>query len=167
MGFISKLFQRGISKILYSTILLLSVMEGFENYPTNSFIIIGVIILTAFSIMVMETFAHILEHDIERKQLSTNKQIFDILKSQFPVFAATVYPCIFFLMSVMNIISVDIAFDISEYSLCALLFFYGFNASRLSGGRFPRNTFYGFTAFIIGLLIANVKVFADFLKKLA
>lgn len=167
MNFISKLFQREISKILYSTVLLLSVMEGFENYPTNSFTIIGVVILTALSIMVMESFAHILEHDIEHKHLSTNKQISSVLKSQLPVFAATVYPCIFFLLSAAGIISIDIAFDISEYSLCAMLFFYGFHASRLSGGRFFRNAFYGFTSFIIGLLIANVKVLADFLKKLA
>ncbi|SRR5690606_5865262 len=167
MGFISKFFKRGISKILYSTILILSVMEGFENYPANSFVIIAIIVSTALSIIIMESFAHTLEHDIENKRLSSNKQIIGIIRNQLPVFAAIVYPCIFFLMSAIGIISIEIAFDISEYSLCALLFFYGFNASRLSGGRFPRNTFYGLTSFIIGLLIANVKVFADFLKKLA
>jgi hypothetical protein len=167
MKFFKNIFSKGISRILYSTVLLLSVMEGFENYPTNSFVIIGVIILSALSIMIMESFAHILEHDIEHKAISSSKEVISVLKSQFPVFAATIYPCIFFILSTTGILSIDTAFDISEYSLCALLFFYGFNASRLSGGRFSRNAFYGFTSFIIGLLIANVKVLADFLKKIA
>ncbi len=54
---------QGISRIIYATILILSVMESLEVYPTNSIIMIIIIILTVVSILLIESYSDILEHD--------------------------------------------------------------------------------------------------------
>lgn len=165
VNFLKKVYGEGISRILYSTILVMSVMESLDGYPTNSFVVLLLILLTVVSIILIESYSHLLEHDIKHKKTTDSEGLKQIIKLQLPVFIAVIFPVILFLLSGTGIISIELAFDLSEYSLAGMLFFYGFTARRLSGASVPRSLFAGFNSLLIGMLIANIKVLADLLKK--
>ncbi len=76
-----------------------------------------------------------------------------------------IYPCLFFSLSAIGLIEIETAFDLSEYSLAGMLFFYGYTARILSGAKIFRSIFAGIVSLFIGLLIANIKILSDFLKK--
>jgi ABC-type Fe3+ transport system permease subunit len=163
--FLRKIYGEGISRILYSTILVISVMESLDDYPTNSFAIMVIILLTVISILLIESYSHLLEEDIKYKRVTKPEGIRKIVKMQLPVFIAAIYPCLFFSLSLIGIIKVDTAFDLSEYSLAGMLFIYGFTARRISGAKILRSLFAGTISLLIGLMIANIKVLSDLLKK--
>lgn len=165
MNFLKNIYTRGISRIIYATILVLSVMESMEDYPTNSVIIIVIIILTVVSILLIESYSDVLEHDIKHRRTTQFEGIFKIIKTQYPVFIAVIYPCLFFSLSAIGLIKIETAFDLSEYSLAGMLFVYGYTARRLSGAKILRSIFAGIVSLFIGLLIANIKILSDFLKK--
>lgn len=165
MGFLRKLYGEGISRILYSTILVISVMESLDGYPTNSLVVILLILLTVISILLIESYSHILEEDIKHKRITGTEGVKRIIKLQLPVFIAIIYPCLFFILSLAGLISIELAFDLSEYSLAGMLFFYGYTARRMSGAKISRSLLAGLTSLMIGMLIANIKILADLLKK--
>ena len=164
-NFLKKVYGEGISRILYSTILVISVMESLDGYPTNSFVVLLLILLTVVSIILIESYSHLLEEDIKHKRVTDSEGVKRIIKVQLPVFIAVVFPFIFFLLSGIGAIKIELAFDLSEYSLAGMLFFYGFTARRMSGAKIPRSMLAGFSSLLIGMLIANIKVLADLLKK--
>lgn len=165
VNFLKKLYGEGISRILYSTILVISVMESLDGYPTNSFVVLLLILLTVISIILIESYAHLLEEDIKHKKVTDSKGLKQIIKLQLPVFIAVIFPVVFFMLSGIGLFSIELAFDLSEYSLAVMLFFYGFTARRLSGAKIPRSLIAGFNSLLIGILIANIKVLADLVKK--
>ena len=110
---------------------LITILE--DHPPDSELRIIGALIFTVLTVMLAESFAHLLGQQIDfQRRLSLN-DIGETVKELSAVTLSVNVPVILFILSMLNLISLQGAFTLSKVASVALILVYGYMAGRLSG----------------------------------
>lgn len=147
-----------VAKEIYGTIVVIGTVVFLEGHNDTPIKIIFKIIGTAFILGLAEGYSEFIGRSLRRMKFLPKDEFIEIIEEVGEVLTATIIPVIIFLLALLKVIPLNIAFLATKVFGVFILFFYGFlcgevfRATRL--GKFIYGFISGFLGFFIILLKA-------------
>jgi len=150
-----------ISRAINQIIIVIAILVALSENPPRPIEIITVLIVTIFVIQITRAYANIIGRKIRYKHKSkgiTRKE----LKKKLTEITGDVakglsIPIFFFALSVVRLISVEVAFVLTNNILLFVLFIYGYLAGRYSGENIFKSFIYGLGIITIGAVLVYIR----------
>jgi len=150
-----------ISRAINQIIIVIAILVALSENPPRPIEIITVLIVTIFVIQITRAYANIIGKKIRYKHKSkgiTRKELKKKLTEITGDVAKGLSIPIFFLsLSVLKLITVEVAFVLTNNLLLVILFVYGYLAGRYSGDNIFKSFLYGLSIIIIGAILVYIR----------
>ncbi len=101
-------------RIIYGILITLALLISLEHKVTSILTIIISIFGTLFVIALAETYVKSITKAVEVKRTLTWNERFDIIKDEFAIMIASEVPVLLFILSLFNILTLELAFTLSK-----------------------------------------------------
>lgn len=146
-----------VAKTIYGTIIILVVVVTLEDHPPSIAGTVATIILTGLGVALAEWYSDFIGRTITEKHMLNTFERRHIVKDVSAVMTGAWLPLPFVILAWIGFISLDLAIDLSKWTMVGVLLFYGYVASRLSGRDHVRSFVFAFAASFIGVIIVLFK----------
>lgn len=146
-----------VSKTIYGTIIILVVIVTMEDHPLTPAGTAATVVLTGLGVALAELFSDILGKSIEERHSLSQEERREVAKDISAVMIGAWLPLPYIVLAWLGFISIELAIDLSKWTLIGVLIFYGYVASRLSGNAPLRSFIFAIFASTIGALIVLFK----------
>ncbi len=150
-----------ITRAINQIIIVIAILVALREYPPRPIEIITVLIVTLLGIQITRVYASILSNKIKYKHNSKGITISDLKKE---LKAITVdmakglsIPIFFFALSGLKLITVEVAFVLTNNILLFVLFIYGYLAGRYSEESIFKSFIYGLGIITIGAVLVYIR----------
>lgn len=150
-----------ITRAINQIIIVIAILVALREYPPRPIEIITVLIVTLLGIQITRIYASILSNKIKYKHNSKGITISDLKKELKAITGDLAkglsIPIFFFALSVVRLISVEVAFVLTNNILLFVLFIYGYLAGRYSGENIFKSFIYGLGIITIGAVLVYIR----------
>ena len=150
-----------ITRAINQTIIVIAILVALREYPPRPIEIITVLIVSLLGIQITRVYASILSNKIKYKHNSKGIRISDLKKELKAITGDLAkglsIPIFFFALSGLKLITVEVAFVLTNNILLFVLFIYGYLAGRYSGENIFKSFLYGLGIIIIGAVLVYIR----------
>ena len=146
-----------IAKIIYGTIIILTVVVGLEEHPPSPWGTVVSVILAGFAVALAELYSDIIGTRIHERRTLTWSERREITHNVSAVMIGALLPVPFFVLAALNIQSLEVAFVETKWMLIGVLLFYGYIASLISGSSRTWSAIFALFAGVIGIIVVLIK----------
>lgn len=152
-----RLKRFNVAKVIYGTIIILVVILAMEDHPPSPAGVVGTILFSAFGVALAELYSDFIGTRIREQRALTLSERMHVLRHTSTVLIGGLVPLPYFILAWLGILSEDLAFFLARWTLVAVLLFYGWVASRLSGYNLKWSVAFSFGACTIGIFVVLFK----------
>lgn len=150
------------SKVIYGAILLFVTIVGLHSLKTDTAFGLGITtLMTAITIVFAEIYSEIIGERIKNRGKLSSLEKQNIISDSLSIASISIWPSIFFFISMTGLYSVEIAFNLSYLYLLGILLSFCYLASRLSGVGKLRSWLFAGLNVCVGLVVILLKYLAS------
>ena len=153
----SHLASRQVSRVIYGSIIGLSLVVALEDHPPSPGIVIGTLLGTAVAVGLAELYSDALGIETTTRRHVQPPELrrvaFDVAAVAFGI----AFPAVFFVLAAAGAIGEATAFTIAKWSGVGLIGFYGFCAARLAGESLSASALRALGVAFIGAILILLK----------
>ena len=144
------------AKLLYGTIILMTVLGSLRYSPTKNQTIVVTVFFSLLAVALADTYAYVINEDMRNRRVSPWRHKWRVFRERSWVMGSTLVPIVLFVSASLGFIAQETAFRVTEGILLLVLLFFGFVTRRLSGGSILQ-------AALLGLIVAELKLWAKYI----
>ncbi len=148
-----------VARVVYGSIIGLALVVALESHPPGPGVMAVWLVGTAIAVGLAEVYSDVVGTETSTRQPVTRSQLRHMAEDAVGVGFGVAFPAVFFLISALNVMGVELAFEIAKWTGLGLIGFYGFWAARFAGA--PRHQ-----AVLKGALVALIGAGLILLKSL-
>ncbi len=152
-----RLKRFNVAKVIYGTIIILVVILTMEDSPPSSSSIVGTILFSAFGVALAEYYSDYIGTRIRNQRALTLAENIQVMRHVGAVLIGGLLPLPYFILAWLGIMKEESAFIFAKWTLVAVLLFYGWVASRVSGLNIKWSIVFSLSASAIGLMVVLFK----------
>ncbi len=151
------------AKLLYGTIILMTVLGSLRYSSTENQTIVVTVFFSLLAVALADTYAYVINEDMRNRRVSPWRHKWRVFRERSWVMGSTPVPIVVFASASLGFIAQETAFRLTEGILLFVLLFFGFITRRLSGGSILQAFFIGAMATLLGLMVAELKLWAKYI----
>ena len=132
-GLAAHLGSRQVARVVYGSIIGLALVVALESHPPGPGVVVGWLLGTAVSVALAEVYSDVVGTETRTRHRVTVHQVGPMVEDAAAVAFGIGFPALFFLLSLLGVASLDLAFELARWTGLALIGFYGFWAARFAG----------------------------------
>jgi hypothetical protein len=125
--------SRDVARVVYGSILGLAFVVALGQHPPSAAQAVGGIIATAVAVALAEVYSEYVGEEARERRRPGRKEVRVFFEDAAAVAFGAGFPAVFFVLSAVGLIEVDLAFKLAKWTGLGLICAYGFAAARLAG----------------------------------
>jgi hypothetical protein len=156
------------AKLTTTAIMILAVLGGLQYRPPSAKIVGLFTLVTGLGLYVASVYGDGFGREYATGKPVSAPEVQDLLLSPANITALMLWfwSTVFFLAAAAGLLSLGAAFQLSEFSLVALLFGLGYGSPRKSGRNWRNRLRDGLIVAAIGWLLADMRLMAELVKQI-
>jgi hypothetical protein len=130
--------SRQVARVVYGSILGLTLIVALEAHPPNAGAMTAWLILTAVAVGLAEIYSDVVGSETRERHRVTRSEFMSMFEDAGAVALGVGFPVVFFLLAAAHAIALDTAFALAKWCGLGLIGFYGYWAARFSGAPVAR-----------------------------
>jgi hypothetical protein len=122
-----------VARVIYGAIIGLALVVALEHDPPGPGVMAGTLLVTGVAVGLAELYSEVVGTEVRTGRRVERTRVREIATDVLAVAFGISFPAVFFLLSSVDAMEVETAFELAKWSGLALTGFYGFCAARLSG----------------------------------
>jgi len=149
--------SRQVARVVYGAIIGLALIVVLEAHPPGPGSAIVSLVATGLAVALAEMFSEIVGVETSERHRVSRHQFVHMLDGGVAVAFGVAFPAVFFLLALLGVISLDLAFGLAKWTGLGLIGFYGFWAARFAGASFAGALFRGASVALVGAALIVLK----------
>ena len=151
--------SRQVGRVVYGSIIGMALVVTLDKHPPSASVMTLWLLGTAIAVGLAEIYSEVVGVETSTRQPVRRSQVLEMTEDAVAVGFGVAFPAVFFLLAVLHLVTVDMAFTIAKWAGIGLIGFYGYWAARFAGSSWAN-------ALVKGALVALVGVGLIALKAL-
>ena len=151
------------AKLLYGTIILMTVLGSLRYSPTKNQTIVVTVFFSLLAVALADTYAYFINEDMRNRRVSPWRHKWSVFRERSWVMGSILVPITLFVLAAMGILTQEAAFRLTEITLALVLLLFGFITRRVTGGSIFQAFLIGAMAALLGLIVAELNLWAKYL----
>jgi hypothetical protein len=125
--------SRDVARVVYGAVIGLALVVALEHHGATAGQTAAALLGTAIAVGLAETYSEFVGIETRERRHVRRRELPGLAAEAGAVAFGAAFPGVFFLLSVLHVMSVGTAFTLAKWTGLGLIFAYGFAASRLAG----------------------------------
>ena len=149
--------SRDVARVIYGAIIGLALVVALEDHPPSPTQTSAALIGTAFAVALAEMYSEAVASEVRTRSSVTLPLLREFAGDAGAVAFGALFPAVFFVLSAVGAMDLDLAFTLAKWSGLVLIAGYGFVGARLSGSSNRLAVLEALAVAAIGALLIGLK----------